>query len=175
MNLSSHWKKLHTFTKLGIPAFFILSLAACIGQPEDEKSTEIHPTIAPSPTSTTQSTIETSTALDLREANVLAVTFEPLEANNFRFHVTLQHDDEGEAPNFADYWQVEDPEGNILGKRILAHSHSNEPFTRSETIFIPNGITMVIVRGHDMIHGFGGQAVRVDLMTGITEVFDSSL
>jgi hypothetical protein len=102
----------------------------------------------------------------LREANVLAVEFELLEDGRYRFDVTLVHDDDGEAPEFADWWQVETEEGQILGQRILAHAHGNQPFTRSLTFEIPAGVTIVIVRGHDMQHEFGGQAMRVDLQTG---------
>jgi hypothetical protein len=104
--------------------------------------------------------------LDLREANVLDVAFQQLDNGQYRFDVTLLHDDEGEAPDFADWWQVEDPEGNLLGRRVLTHSHGNVPFTRSVTISVPESITLVIVRGHDMRHGYGGRAMRVDLRTG---------
>jgi hypothetical protein len=52
----------------------------------------------------------------------------------------------------------------------LLHSHGNQPFTRSESITIPEDVEIVIVRGHDMKHGYGGQAMRVDLGTGEIEV-----
>jgi hypothetical protein len=81
------------------------------------------------------------------------------------------HDDDGESPNFADLWQVEDLSGNILGIRVLLHSHGNQPFARSETITIPQAVSEVVVRGHDMIHGHGGQSMRVDLNTGVVEAF----
>ncbi len=110
--------------------------------------------------------------LDLKEANVVDVRFEDLGGGSYRFHVTLLHDDDGEAPNFADWWQVEDPEGNELGKRILLHSHSTAPFTRSEVVLIPPNVDQVIVRGHDMTHGFGGQSMRVDMATGNATPFD---
>ena len=106
--------------------------------------------------------------LDLRFANVTQVEFERLDEGEYRFSVTLYHDDQGEAPNFADAWQVLDLAGNILGERELLHSHGTQPFTRSESITIPNDISTVIVRGHDMTHGFGGQGMRVDLTSGQT-------
>lgn len=108
-------------------------------------------------------------SLDMREANVLAVSFESLEPNSFRFDVTLQHDDEGEAPDFADAWVVEDLQGNRLGMRELLHSHDNQPFTRSATIEVPTGIERVLVRGRDMRHGFGGQAMLVNLESRETQ------
>jgi hypothetical protein len=107
------------------------------------------------PTDMVQSTGIPATELDLREANVLDVTFEHRGEGIFLFEVTLVHDDEGETPNFADSWQVEDL----------------QPFARSETISIPQDVTEVIVRAHDMLHGHGGQSMRVDLQTGIVEPF----
>ncbi|MFW6181317.1 MAG: hypothetical protein ACOC8N_06165 [Spirochaetota bacterium] len=113
--------------------------------------------------------------LDLREANVTEVRFEKIADGQYRFHVTLYHDDDGEAPDYANWWQVETPHGKVLGKRELLHSHGTAPFTRSKTIAIPAGVKVVVVRGHDMVHGFGGQAARVDLDTGEVEFFPSEL
>jgi len=114
---------------------------------------------------------ENSENLDMREANVLDVTFERVDEQNYKFDVTLVHDDDGESPKFADAWQVEDLSGNILGVRILLHSHGNPPFTRSEIVPIPEDISTVIVRGHDMLHGHGGQSMKVNLITGAVEAF----
>ncbi len=114
----------------------------------------------------TASPTESDDALDLRQANVVGVAFEPLGDGRYRFDVTLYHDDDGEAPEYADWWQVEDLQGNLLGRRVLLHSHSTAPFTRSETIEIPDDVRVVMVRGHDMRHGFGGQVMRVNLDTG---------
>ncbi len=110
--------------------------------------------------------------LDLREANVVAVTYEVISPDKVRFDVTLLHDDDAEAPSFADRWFVEDLEGNVLGERILAHSHGTQPFSRSATIRIPTEITIVIVRGHDQLHGLGGQSMRIDLGAGEMLAFD---
>ena len=123
------------------------------------------------PTDVVQSTRTPETELDLSEANVIDVTFEQINDEEFIFEVTLLHDDDGEAPSFADSWQVEDLSGNILGIRVLLHSHGNQPFTRTETITIPQAVSEVVVRGHDMIHGHGGQSMRVDLSSGEAEAF----
>ena len=112
---------------------------------------------------------ETHSMLDLREANVLDVVSTLLPDGMVRFDVTMVHDDAGEAPSFADRWVVEDLEGNLLGERILLHAHGSEPFTRSATIPIPETISVVVVRGHDALHGFGGQAIRLDLRDGSQE------
>lgn len=108
--------------------------------------------------------------LDLRFAHVLEVTHERLGSSQVRFDVTLVHDDDGEAPRYADWWQVEDLSGNILGKRILTHAHGTQPFTRSTTIEIPAGVEAVMIRGHDMMHGFGGRIIQLNLNTGEQEV-----
>jgi hypothetical protein len=60
---------------------------------------------------------------------------------------------------------VLDPNGKVLATRVLAHPHVDEqPFTRSQSgIAIPQGVTTVSVRAHDLVDGYGGQEVRVDL------------
>jgi hypothetical protein len=110
--------------------------------------------------------------LDLQEANVLEVEFEALDDGRYRFDVTLLHDDDGEAPLYADRWEVWDTAGNMLGERVLTHSHGTQPFTRSATIEIPEGVTTVLVRAHDMQHGHGGQSMEVDLISGQTMEYE---
>lgn len=159
-----------------------LFLAACV---PDRRSSS--PTVAPAgaalsatvpsaPSATTQAQAEPTkpvrAELDLREANVLEVQYEFLGDRRYRFDVTLLHDDDGEAPSYADKWQVWDTQGNLLGERVLTHSHGTQPFTRSATIEIPDGVFTVLVRGHDMEHGHGGQSMRVDLESGEMEVYE---
>ncbi|MEF8852011.1 MAG: hypothetical protein V5A28_06290, partial [Haloarculaceae archaeon] len=59
-------------------------------------------------------------------------------------------------------------DGDQLGRRTLLHAHSTDPFTRSETVDVPAGTTCVVVRGHDQTHGYGGQAMVVNVETGAT-------
>ena len=49
--------------------------------------------------------------------------------------------------------------------RLLVHPHVDErPFTRSQSgIVIPASVTSVTVRAHDLLDGFGGKEVVVDL------------
>ena len=105
--------------------------------------------------------------LDLREANVTAVSFSR-NGDTYRFDVTLIHDDDGES-GYANWWQVEALDGEQLGRRTLLHPHGTREFTRSEMIRIPSGVEEVVVRGHDQTHGYGGQAMIVNLRTGETE------
>jgi hypothetical protein len=102
--------------------------------------------------------------LDLREANVVDVAFEPAD-DGYAFDVTLHHDDEGEE-GYANWWQVERLDGSRLGRRELLHAHAEQPFTRSETVPVPDDATCVVVRGHDETHGYGGVAALADLDAG---------
>ena len=156
-------------------SFFVLATALIMlgctfeSRPASPTAGDIDPTTAATQTARPPQPTSTETVggdLDLREANVLAVSFEALGDGRFRFDVTLLHDDDGEAPSYADSWQVWDAEGNMLGERVLTHSHGTQPFTRSATITIPDGVMTVFVRGHDMEHGHGGQSLQIDLDSG---------
>jgi hypothetical protein len=107
--------------------------------------------------------------LDLREANVVGVELSEDQASgdstDYRFSVTLYHDDDGE-DGYANWWQVERRGGERLGRRKLLHAHSTREFTRSETITIPNEVQKVVVRGHDQTHGYGGRVAVVDVESG---------
>jgi hypothetical protein len=123
-------------------------------------------TDAPSTTAADAASATTEEEPDLREANVVGVAFERA-GGGYRFDVTLYHDDDGE-DGYANWWQVETLGGERLGRRELLHAHGTTPFTRSETISVPDGTRYVVVRGHDQTHGYGGDAVVVDLETGET-------
>jgi len=105
--------------------------------------------------------------LDLREANVTAVEIGERGDGEYRFDVTLYHDDDGE-DGYANWWQIERLDGEQLGRRDLLHAHSTDPFTRSATIAIPEDVDCVVVRGHDQTHGYGGQAMTVSVPDGAT-------
>jgi hypothetical protein len=136
-------------------------------EPDDSADGSASGTPTSDSTTASADAVETTMAddLDLREANVTDVAIEARGENTYRFDVTLFHDDDGEA-EYANWWQVEDLEGNQLGRRTLLHAHSTDPFTRSETVEIPADVDCVVVRGHDQIHGYGGQAMLVDVETG---------
>ncbi len=87
------------------------------------------------------------------------------------FHVTVRHPDTG-WEDYADGWDVVLPDGTVLKPdvsspftRLLLHPHETEqPFTRSQSnIAIPDDVTQVTVRAHDLVDGFGGVEVVVDL------------
>ena len=76
----------------------------------------------------------------------------------YSFAVTLQSPDTG-CDQYADWWEVITPDGELLYRRILAHSHVNEqPFTRSGGPVDVQATTRVIVRAHMNDAGYGGVA-----------------
>ncbi len=107
--------------------------------------------------------------LNLEEANVTNVLYTKLEGDNYRFDVTLIHDDDGEV-KYADSWQVETLKGTLLGIRILTHAHGTVEFTRNGEITIPSIIDTIVVRGHDQTHDFGGQVMILSLLNS-TKIF----
>ncbi len=87
------------------------------------------------------------------------------------FHVTLQHNDTG-WNNYANGWDVVLSDGSVVKRnpgdkftRLLLHPHEHEqPFTRSQSgLLIPADQTKVVVRGHDLVDGFGGREITLDL------------
>lgn len=98
------------------------------------------------------------------EADVVAVDVAKSGDGRYRFDVTVRHADAG-WEHYADKWDVVAPDGRVLGTRVLYHPHVDEqPFTRSlGGIDIPEGVTTVIVRAHDSVHGYGGAELHVEI------------
>jgi len=102
--------------------------------------------------------------LDLDYAHVLKAAARN-QGGDWRFEVTVRHDDEG-WDHYADRWIVVDAEtGEEYGSRTLAHPHvSEQPFTRSQSgIRIPEGVEAVIVKAACQVHGYGGTELRIEL------------
>jgi hypothetical protein len=90
---------------------------------------------------------------------------------SWTFTVTVTHPDTG-WQDYCDGWDVLTSDGTVLKvdpldtfTRPLLHPHENEqPFTRNQSgIIIPEGITQLRVRAHDLIHGFGGEEITINL------------
>ena len=66
---------------------------------------------------------------------------------------------------YADGWRVLDSEGNVLGTHTLLHDHANEqPFTRTQPgLEIPEGVTEITVEGRDLVNGYGGGTLSIDV------------
>lgn len=81
----------------------------------------------------------------------------------WRVSVTLRHADSG-WNHYANVWVVETVEGRELGRRVLLHPHEDEqPFTRSERITVPPGVTRVRVRAGDNVNGINSNVLVVEL------------
>lgn len=104
-------------------------------------------------------------------ADVTFVRAEQAKDGTWTFHVTVQHPDTG-WEDYADGWDIVFADGEVIKPnpesdytRTLLHPHVDEqPFTRSQSgIKIPSNVTIVRVRAHDLIDGFGGDEITVDL------------
>jgi hypothetical protein len=104
-------------------------------------------------------------------ADVLFVRAREANDGTWTFEVTVEHPDTG-WEDYADGWDVVTPDGKVINPdpespytRLLLHPHENEqPFTRSQSgIVIPEDVTQVHVRAHDLVDGWGGRTVVVDL------------
>lgn len=104
-------------------------------------------------------------------ADVLHVRAVQAADGSWTFHVTVRHPDIG-WEDYADGWDVLTPDSAVLKPdpdspftRLLLHPHVDEqPFTRSQSgIAIPPGVNQVRVRAHDLVDGYGGREVEVDL------------
>lgn len=114
------------------------------------------------------------------DAAVVYVRAVRLGDESWTFHVTVAHPDTG-WDDYADGWDVVLPDGTVVKPntdspftRLLLHPHVNEqPFVRSQSgLMIPEGVTSVRVRAHDLVHGFGGPEVVVDLSRRTGSDFD---
>lgn len=82
----------------------------------------------------------------------------------YAISATLFHKDEG-WKHYADKFDVLDGAGNVLATRVLYHPHVDEqPFTRSiSNVTVPVGETSVVIRAHDLVHGYGKRTFTLKL------------
>ena len=66
---------------------------------------------------------------------------------------------------YADGWRLLASDGTVLGEHELTHDHASEqPFTRTQyDLQIPEGVDEVTVEGRDLVNGFGGETVTVEV------------
>lgn len=92
-----------------------------------------------------------------------------VSAGSGRLAVTIHSPDLG-CEQYADWWEVITPEGSLVARRILAHSHVDEqPFTRSGAVEIAPS-QVVVVRAHMHPGGYGGRAMRGSIDDGFADV-----
>ena len=94
---------------------------------------------------------------DVIEAEAVA------SGSGFRVSATVRHADEG-WDHYANAFEVVAPDGTLLETRVLHHPHVDEqPFTRSVSVEVPDGIAEITVRAVDSVHGGGGASVTIPL------------
>ena len=149
--LNSPVKVPHTIRTLAV-AFL---LASCATPPPQS------PESAASPTpSTSADSFATVTEVEVTAG----------EPGAYSFAVTLQSPDTG-CDRYANWWEVLDRDGNLIYRRILAHSHVEEqPFRRTGGAVAVQPDDVAIVRGHMYPDGYGTQAMQGTVETGFEAV-----
>ena len=165
-----------------------VAIATVLSSPTEGSEVSTATPLPPQPTQTTAATRQaptappalTATVAAAGNADVLHVRAVQSAAGTWTFQVTVQHPDTG-WEDYADGWDVVLPDGMVLKPdpgspftRLLLHPHTGEQsFTRSQSgITIPAGITAVRVRAHDIVDGFGGREVVVDLTVSSGDSFE---
>ena len=88
--------------------------------------------------------------------------------DGYRFAVTVESDETG-CEQYADWWEVVTPEGELLYRRILAHSHVDEqPFTRSGGPVAVGEGDVVVVRSHTNTEGYSTKAMKGSVSEGFS-------
>ena len=89
-------------------------------------------------------------------------------SNNYTFAVTVNSPDTG-CDRFADWWEVITPEGELLYRRVLLHSHVDEqPFQRTGGKVAIAPEREVIVRVHMSDSGYSPVAQTGTVKSGFT-------
>lgn len=131
----------------------LLLLAGCQSQVPTLQEPDEPSEAAIAPDSAAKSSAEGPFA----EVTAVTVTGDP---GAYTFNVTVQSPDTG-CDQYADWWEVLTEDGNLVYRRILAHSHVDEqPFERSGGPVDIEPNQTVIVRAHMSSAGYGPQALE---------------
>ena len=102
-------------------------------------------------------------------ADVLSVQFTG-NPGAYQFAVEISSPDTG-CEQYADWWEVFNEGGELLYRRILLHSHVTEqPFTRSGGPVDIDADTVVYVRAHMNMTGYGGALMKGSARDGFEPV-----
>lgn len=121
--------------------------------------------------SKSENTGQPTDTMSQANADVLFVKAIQAADGTWTFQVTVFHPDTG-WDDYTNGWDIVTEDGTVLKPdpdspftRLLLHPHVDEqPFTRSQgNVVMPDGVTKIIVRANDLVEGFGGQEVLVDL------------
>lgn len=117
----------------------------------------------------TRETLSVPTVVEGASATITDVEASELSPSQHNFSVTVQSPDTG-CDAYANWWEVITPEGELLYRRILAHSHVDEqPFTRSGGPVAVGAADEVIVRSHMHPTGYSTQAMQGTPTEGFIE------
>lgn len=98
-------------------------------------------------------------------ADVLSVSVSG-EPGAYQFAVEVASPDTG-CEQFADWWEVVRPDGQLLYRRILLHSHVGEqPFTRSGGPVDMTADEVIYIRAHMNTTGYGGRLMKGTVQDG---------
>lgn len=101
-------------------------------------------------------------------ADVTKVSFSGDEGT-YNFSITLSSPDEG-CNQYANWWEIISEGGELIYRRILAHSHVNEqPFTRSGGTVDIIANQVVWIRAHMNNTGYGGKTFKGSTLSGFSE------
>ena len=144
----------------GLGTTLVLLVAACGGA---EATTTVPGST--NPTSTSEASVGSSITV-AGEEGCADVIDARIDGGDGRFTVsaTVRSADTG-WDKYADLWQVQTIDGEVLGERVLAHPHETEqPFTRSlGGVSIPVDVADVVIVARDSIAGFCGSAFTVEV------------
>ena len=140
----------------------VLLLAGCADQPS--------PSVTPEAGSAEpKAGSEGASSLQNERAVVSAVEVSG-EPEAYMLAVTIESEETG-CDQYANWWEVVTPEGELRYRRILAHSHVDEqPFTRSGGPVAIAADAAVIVRSHTYPHGYSPQAMEGSATSGFDPV-----
>lgn len=112
---------------------------------------------------------EQTNSLEENNANVIQVSISGSESN-YNFSVTISSPDTG-CDQYADWWEIVSESGELIYRRILAHSHvSEQPFTRSGATISIAKDQIVWIRAHMNTTGYGGDSMKGSVDAGFQKV-----
>ena len=180
-------KKIFALILLVLPVVFLVGCAAASTEPVVTIQSTPDSTKPSAPTQPAPSAYDTSTSVlpptvrvtsakitpqataansvNQPIADVLAVSVRGIPGS-YQFSVEISSQDLG-CEQYADWWEVVDESGNLVYRRILAHSHVGEqPFTRSGGPVPVDEGAIVIVRAHMNPDGYGGAVLKGSIAGG---------
>jgi hypothetical protein len=105
-----------------------------------------------------------ATAVEQRYPDIVAAELVPVGDRVYDVEVTVSSPYDT-PQRYAVGWRVLAPDGTVLGEHQLLHDHASEqPFTRTQRgLLVPDAVDTVTVEGRDVVNGYGGGTLVVDV------------